>query len=146
VSVACILHLSCNWWWWRRYPLQRRKAASSISTLRALIPVTVCRGRKSGVDISYLQARMISLLTGELSSVPSALTPRLIARDINGYTKSDNSIQPLRKYLGHTAIINVSGCQSPMPEESLTTRTSIGMRTMIICLARSATTNSCFCK
>jgi hypothetical protein len=142
--VSCIYHTAVGDA--GRTPLSVAALAWSTSTSRALTSVTVCRGRKSGVDTSYLQARMISLLTGELSSFPSPPCARLMIRDINGYTKSDNSIQPLRKYLGHTAIINVSVRRSLVPKEGLTPRMSIGMRTMIICLARSATTNSCFCK
>ena len=55
-----------------------------------------------------------------------------MSRDINGYSKADITIQPLRKYTGHASNVGVSREHSIRADD----RMSTGTRLMRTCLAR----------
>jgi hypothetical protein len=77
--------------------------------------------------------------------------------DVNQYKKSDNVLEPLKTYRGHTAVVEVrfreqrqakarKRAQADVPPPPPARRMLHGMRATRVCLRAWATTSCCFCE
>ena len=74
-----------------------------------------------------------------LPPVNSSINDHPLHRDVNAYSKQKNTLEPLRLYRGHSAVVEVSKQRNPM----LTRADTIyaGCR-----LARNGREHVCFCR